>query len=78
MKGVNRLNVSTAVQEIMHKAQEYYNENHNYRSIIAEIEKGTFETVYESARYAYEQGVKIGIKSGVSGALEVMKEKIRG
>ena len=66
------------MQEILKKAQEYYNENHNYRSIIAEIDKGTFETVYESARYAYEQGVKIGMKSGVSGALEVVKGKIRG
>lgn len=66
------------MQEIMQKAQEYYNENHNYRSIIAEIEKGTFETVYEVARFAYEQGVKIGMKSGVSGALDVIKEKIRG
>ena len=66
------------MQEIMQKAQEYYNENHNYRSIIAEIEKGTFETIYEVARFAYEQGVKIGMKSGVSGALDVIKEKIRG
>lgn len=66
------------MHEIMQKAQEYYNENHNCKAIIDEIEKGTFETVYESARYAYEQGVKIGIKSGVSGALEVMKGKIRG
>lgn len=66
------------MQEILKKAEEYYKENHNYKAIIAEIEKGTFETVYESARYAYEQGVKIGMKSGISGALEVMKEHIRG
>lgn len=72
------MSMGIMMQEIMQKAQEYYNENHNYRSIIAEIEKGTFETVYESARYAYEQGVKIGMKSGVSGALDVIKEKIRG
>lgn len=72
------MSMGIMMHEIMQKAQEYYNENHNYRSIIAEIDKGTFETVYESAKYAYEQGVKIGMKSGVSGALEVMKEKIRG
>ena len=72
------MSMGIMMQEIMQKAQEYYNENHNYRSIIAEIEKGTFETVYEVARFAYEQGVKIGMKSGVSGALDVIKEKIRG
>ena len=72
------MSMGIMMQEIMQKAQEYYNENHNYKAIIDEIEKGTFKTVPESARYAYEQGVKIGIKSGVSGALEVMKEHIRG
>jgi len=72
------MSMGIMMQEILKKAQEYYNENHNYKSIIAEIDKGTFETVYESARYAYEQGVKIGMKSGVSGALDVIKEKIRG
>lgn len=72
------MSMGIMMQEIMQKAQEYYKENHNSCSIIAEIEKGTFETGYEMARFAYEQGVKIGIKSGVSGALDVMKEKIRG
>lgn len=72
------MSFGSVMQEILKKAQEYYKENHNYRSIIAEIEKGTFKTVPESARYAYEQGVKISIKSGVSGALEVMKGKIIG
>lgn len=72
------MSMGIMMQEIMQKAQEYFKENNCSKSIIAEIDKGTFETVYESAKYAYEQGVKIGIKSGVSGALEVMKEKIRG
>ena len=72
------MSMGIMMQEILKKAEEYYSKNHNYKAIIAEIDKGTFETVYEAARSAYEQGVKIGMKSGVSGALDVIKEKIRG
>lgn len=64
-------------QKIIWKADEEFKTRYcNYRSVMEQIEKNKFETIYEIARFAYEQGARDGLKAGTGGAIDVVKECI--
>lgn len=73
------MEMGNIAQEIIKKSEVHYKTEYNdYKTILDEMDKGKFDTIYEVARFAYEHGVKVGLKAGIAGAVDVVKEKIRG